>query len=72
MPAKKSTTKFTMIAAKQMKTAICSDNDSYEVFEGYVKCPYCRKKTDVQGRDIPPKAGVCYHCGKQFKVKWEE
>jgi hypothetical protein len=69
---KKTTVKFTMVAKKPPKTAICTDHDSYEVYEGYVNCPYCRKRTDVGGRDVPPKTGVCYHCANLFNIKWKD
>ncbi len=69
-PAKKKAAKKK--ATPRMKTAICTINDSHEIFEGVVDCPYCDANVDLEEYDEPPTKGQCSSCGKHFKVKWEE
>ena len=59
-------------AKPRMKTAVCTNNDMHEVYEGEVDCPYCGEYVDVEGRDEPPETGECLECGKEFKIKWED
>lgn len=59
-------------SAPRMKTAVCTENDSYEVFEGDVDCPYCKSPQVVESRDTPPTSTKCSDCGKTFKIKWDD
>lgn len=58
-------------AKPQIKTAVSSDFYSMEVWNGSVKCPYCKQHNSINDEDELPESLECYHCDKKFKVKWE-
>lgn len=58
--------------APRIKTAIVSEFEVYEIYEGETECPYCHKNTTVEGHGAPPTQSICNRCKNKFKVKFTD